>query len=204
LKELKTQKSLGRSRDFCMPAAPLVVGSVVRGKTKAVLNKKGIIQSVNGNHYFIIWSGATQPQMCTKHAFQVWVEGQEVQPRGFVRRSDVAAPAPAAEGSESGQSERGSVGGDDAGEGDNEELPGDLPDDGGGEGAVGEVRQPEGAVEGQEPQAGADPAEEQAVVNIVQPNIVRVDRRSGQRVLESRSWLEQEVTIALETERQVW
>lgn len=187
-----------------MPAAPLVAGSLVRGKTKAVLNKKGIIQSVNGNQYFILWSGTTQPQMCTKHAFQVWVEGEEVQPRGFVRRSDVAAPPPAPDGSESGQSERGSERGDDAGEGDNAELPGDLSDDGGDEAAAGEVRQPEGAVDGQVSEAGAIAAEEQAGVNIVQPNIVRVDRTSGQRVLESRSWLEQEVTIALETERQVW
>ncbi len=123
-----------------MPAAPLVAGCVVRGKTRAVLNKRGIIQSVNGNQYFIVWDGATEPQMCTKHAFQVWVEGQEVQPRGFVRRNDVRAAPPAAEGSDSGQSERGSVRGDDAGDGDNEELPGDLSDDGGGEAAAVEVR----------------------------------------------------------------
>ena len=59
LNELKTQNSLGRSRDAGMPAQLLVAGTVVRGKTKAVLNKQGIIESVIGNQFTVKWVGAT-------------------------------------------------------------------------------------------------------------------------------------------------
>jgi hypothetical protein len=41
-------------------------------------------------------------------------------------------------------------------------------------------------------------------VNIVQPNIVNVVRRQGQRVVETRAWVEQEVSVALETDKAVW
>jgi hypothetical protein len=102
-----------------------------------VLNLQGIIENINGNQYFITWQGATQAVPCTKHAFQLWVDGDEVQRRNFSR---IAAPAAAAmspvaspnalngQEDEGGRSEAGSV---DAGTRDNGLDPEDMSDEAG-------------------------------------------------------------------------
>ncbi len=57
-----------------MPAQVLVAGAVVRGKTQKVLNKRGIVESVNGNQFIVRWAGETHAQSCTKHAIQLWID----------------------------------------------------------------------------------------------------------------------------------
>jgi hypothetical protein len=204
LNELKTQNSLRRSRDVGMAPAVLFAGVIVRGKTKAVLNKRGIIESINGNVFNVKWEGETQAQPCTKNAIQVWVDGQDLAPRVIVRRTGAAdaagaaAAQPAAENREDDHSEQGSVMGDGERNEDNGQEPEDLRDD------VVEDGQAVGQNAERIEDDDAQHRPEAQAPNIVQPNQVIVERRQGARVVESRVWVEQEISISLETDKQVW
>ena len=187
-----------------MPVASLVAGTVVRGKTKQVLNQRGIIQSINGNQFMVMWAGATHAQTCTKHAFQLWIDGEELQPRGYARRAvdaEAAAPPPAAEDQGDDNSERGSVIGDDERNEENGLNPEDLADDGGvADAALGQNDEHNNPREA----ANAEIAAALPPPNIVQPNPVVVEHRQGQRVVQSVLWVEQEVAVSLETDKAVW
>jgi hypothetical protein len=183
-----------------MPQPALVAGAVVRGKTIAYLNKKGIIDSVDGKTYHITWEGSNVLVPCSKHAFDLWKDGDERFPRGN-RGGAAAAGQPVVRNERNNDdnrsvderhSEAGSVAANDRDDAENVVDPEDL------EGEEGEG----GAVQNQEDQAVVNAAG--GVPNIVQPVVVNVERRQGQRVLETRAWVEQEVSVALETDQPVW
>lgn len=184
-----------------MPARALVEGDSVRGKTRQVLNKRGTIIEISGRHYFVLWDGLLTPAKVTKHAITLWIEGEELDGRS--QRVGLEAGSAAGDGNpavdnEEVHSEAGSDQVDDIERDNNCLEPEDLEDD-----AVSADGQG-----GPQPRADGEPAPAApappGVPNIVQPNIVVVERKQGQRVVESRSWLEQEVPVALETDKPVW
>ncbi len=190
-----------------MPARALVVGDSVRGKTRQVLNKHGIIQLIEGRYYFVLWDRLLTPAKLTKHAITLWIEGEDIELRSQTGARHGGAADHAgnrlqdASDDEGHQSEVGSVGADDHRDDENATEPGDLDDDGEGErvdenvdGRGSAALQPAPPVEG----VAND------VPNVVQPVFVAVERKQGQRVVETRIWKETEIAVALETDAQVW
>jgi hypothetical protein len=164
------------------------------------LNKKGIINSVDGKTYHIQWEGSSLLEACVKNAFDLWIDGDVRVPRG--NGSGAAAAAPQAlqrreeliASDEDAHSESGSVPDNDS---ENGIDPGDLDDDGDGQPvseSISAAVQPVVLVENV---ANAAP-------NVVQPVLVTVERKQGQRVVETRIWKETEIAVALETGEQVW
>lgn len=120
---------------------------------------------------------------CSKHAFDLWVDGDERVLRGSGGGGAARVVLPqqnldemSASGGE--RSEQGSVAAHDHENYDNDVEQGDLVDD------VMDAVVVDGAAA---PPAGAPQNAADVPVNIVMPNIVNVERRQGQRVLETRA-----------------
>ncbi len=57
------------------------MGDSVRGKTRQVLNKRGIVRQLDGRFYLVQWDGHATPSKVTKHAIDLWIDGDERAPR---------------------------------------------------------------------------------------------------------------------------